>query len=110
MLMIGIPVDSTLIKFNLGALLHSIGEKLPNEWIPDTNNPYENSTVLFTAAEKRQAKASSIKNYALNGILKIVKELDVLVFWSPPTHLISRHCLVWCQSNILFYIPRKATN
>ncbi|KAJ9049560.1 hypothetical protein DSO57_1039612 [Entomophthora muscae] len=30
MLMIGIPVGSTLIKFNLGALLHSIGERLPN--------------------------------------------------------------------------------
>ncbi|KAJ9074384.1 hypothetical protein DSO57_1039668 [Entomophthora muscae] len=37
MLMIGVPVGSTLIKFNLGALLHSIGERLPNEWIPDTN-------------------------------------------------------------------------
>ncbi|KAJ9063410.1 hypothetical protein DSO57_1000003 [Entomophthora muscae] len=36
MLMIGIPVGSTLIKFNLGALLHSIGERLPNEWIPDS--------------------------------------------------------------------------
>ncbi|KAJ9072964.1 hypothetical protein DSO57_1021592 [Entomophthora muscae] len=35
MLMIGIPVGSTLIKFNLGAPLHSIEEKLPNEWIPD---------------------------------------------------------------------------
>ncbi|KAJ9070401.1 hypothetical protein DSO57_1008441 [Entomophthora muscae] len=35
MLMIGILVGSTLIKFNLRALLHSIGEKLPNEWIPD---------------------------------------------------------------------------
>ncbi|KAJ9052933.1 hypothetical protein DSO57_1029175 [Entomophthora muscae] len=35
MLMIGIPVVSTLVKFNLGALLNSIGERLPNEWIPD---------------------------------------------------------------------------
>ncbi|KAJ9056894.1 hypothetical protein DSO57_1027987 [Entomophthora muscae] len=35
MLMIGIPVGSILIKFNLGALFHSIGERLPNEWIPD---------------------------------------------------------------------------
>ncbi|KAJ9057666.1 hypothetical protein DSO57_1020533 [Entomophthora muscae] len=33
--MIGIPVGSTLVKFNLGALLHSIGERLPNEWIPN---------------------------------------------------------------------------
>ncbi|KAJ9062084.1 hypothetical protein DSO57_1014506 [Entomophthora muscae] len=39
MLMIGIPVGSTLIKFNLGALLHSIGERLPNEWIPDNVKP-----------------------------------------------------------------------
>ncbi|KAJ9068012.1 hypothetical protein DSO57_1039696 [Entomophthora muscae] len=30
MLMIGIPVGSTLVKFNLGALLHSIGERIPN--------------------------------------------------------------------------------
>ncbi|KAJ9059551.1 hypothetical protein DSO57_1001094 [Entomophthora muscae] len=36
MLMIGIPVGSTLAEFNLGALIHSIGERLPNEWIPDT--------------------------------------------------------------------------
>ncbi|KAJ9073055.1 hypothetical protein DSO57_1020712 [Entomophthora muscae] len=35
MLMVGIPVGTTLVKFNLGALLHSIGGKLPNEWIPD---------------------------------------------------------------------------
>ncbi|KAJ9051425.1 hypothetical protein DSO57_1004508 [Entomophthora muscae] len=35
--MIGIPVGSTLVKFNLGALLHSIGERLPNEWIPDSS-------------------------------------------------------------------------
>ncbi|KAJ9070592.1 hypothetical protein DSO57_1006311 [Entomophthora muscae] len=35
MLMIGIPVETTLVKFNLGALLHSIGERLPNEWIHD---------------------------------------------------------------------------
>ncbi|KAJ9066275.1 hypothetical protein DSO57_1011148 [Entomophthora muscae] len=35
MLMIGIPVVSTLVKFNLGALLHSIGERLPSECIPD---------------------------------------------------------------------------
>ncbi|KAJ9076061.1 hypothetical protein DSO57_1029787 [Entomophthora muscae] len=31
MLMMGIPVGSTLVKFKLGALLHSIGERLPNE-------------------------------------------------------------------------------
>ncbi|KAJ9086164.1 hypothetical protein DSO57_1039663 [Entomophthora muscae] len=31
MLMIGIPVGSTLVKFNLGDLLHLIGERLPNE-------------------------------------------------------------------------------
>ncbi|KAJ9065887.1 hypothetical protein DSO57_1015123 [Entomophthora muscae] len=37
MLMIGVPVGSTLVKLNLGALLHSIGERLPNEWIPDTH-------------------------------------------------------------------------
>ncbi|KAJ9071047.1 hypothetical protein DSO57_1001293 [Entomophthora muscae] len=36
MLMIGILVGSTLVKFNLGALLHSVGESLPNEWIPET--------------------------------------------------------------------------
>ncbi|KAJ9057057.1 hypothetical protein DSO57_1026086 [Entomophthora muscae] len=35
MLMIGIPVGSTLVKINLRALLHSIEERLPNEWIPD---------------------------------------------------------------------------
>ncbi|KAJ9049767.1 hypothetical protein DSO57_1020992 [Entomophthora muscae] len=36
MSMIGIPVSSTLVKFNLGALLHSTGEDLPNKWIPGT--------------------------------------------------------------------------
>ncbi|KAJ9056096.1 hypothetical protein DSO57_1036562 [Entomophthora muscae] len=36
MLMIGIPVESTLVKFNLGALLNSIGERLSNEWIPES--------------------------------------------------------------------------
>ncbi|KAJ9071027.1 hypothetical protein DSO57_1001275 [Entomophthora muscae] len=36
MFIIGIPVGSTLVKFNLGALLHSIGERLPNKWIPES--------------------------------------------------------------------------
>ncbi|KAJ9054203.1 hypothetical protein DSO57_1017166 [Entomophthora muscae] len=35
-LMIGIPVGSTLAKFNLGAPLHLIEERLLNEWIPDS--------------------------------------------------------------------------
>ncbi|KAJ9073128.1 hypothetical protein DSO57_1019899 [Entomophthora muscae] len=32
--MIGILLETTLFKLNVGALLHYIGEKLTNEWIP----------------------------------------------------------------------------
>ncbi|KAJ9084118.1 hypothetical protein DSO57_1027590 [Entomophthora muscae] len=48
MLMIGIPVGSTLAKFNLGSLLHSIGERLHNEWITniDPSKPPKVTTKI----------------------------------------------------------------
>ncbi|KAJ9088226.1 hypothetical protein DSO57_1025113 [Entomophthora muscae] len=51
--MIGIPVGFALVKFNLGALLHSIGERLPNEWIPDNNN---DSTLTYEAVPESTHK------------------------------------------------------
>ncbi|KAJ9052221.1 hypothetical protein DSO57_1036436 [Entomophthora muscae] len=68
MLMIGIPVGFTLVKFNLGALLHSIGERLPNEWIPDTACP------RFPEVEPPQAEA---KNDGPNGKASQTKGISV---------------------------------
>ncbi|KAJ9051880.1 hypothetical protein DSO57_1000540 [Entomophthora muscae] len=36
MMMVGLPVKASLVNLNLGVFLQSIGEKLPNEWVPDT--------------------------------------------------------------------------
>ncbi|KAJ9064850.1 hypothetical protein DSO57_1025956 [Entomophthora muscae] len=74
MLMIGIPVGYTLVKLNLGALLHSIGERLPNEWIPDTKLLH---TVNVLAPVESLKEASPAVGAAMAKFLENFKGLSV---------------------------------